>query len=158
MIPTTSTTLTTDLTIETSPTKDYKLNIDHKISVIERGKNLIPFPYAAGGVGTVKKSYGITYTVNSDGSIKAEGTSTGWASFNLGANFNLKDGVRYNLSGDVIIRYLKDGKTSWFSNSMSFVWKKEYILDYVYIQYANGQVANTTHYPRIEEASEVKTE
>ena len=44
------------------------------------GKNLIPYPYSDG---TSKTSNGITYTVNNDGSITANGTATGESLFVL---------------------------------------------------------------------------
>ena len=52
------------------------------------GKNLIPYPYSDG---TSKTSNGITYTVNDDGSITANGTATGESIFVLrqgGASLN----------------------------------------------------------------------
>ena len=45
--------------------------------------NLIPFPYADGGVGAVKESNGITWKVNADGSITAKGTATALSYFIL---------------------------------------------------------------------------
>lgn len=61
-------------------------------------KNLIPYPYYDG---TSKTITGITYTVNSDGSVTANGTSTGNALFYMVFRqqpHNLKTG-RYKISG-----------------------------------------------------------
>lgn len=59
------------------------------------GYNLIPYPYYDG----MSKTYnGITYTVNSDGSITANGTSTGNATFVLIDPIVLSSG-KYRLSG-----------------------------------------------------------
>lgn len=53
--------------------------------LIKRGTNLIPFPYADGGIGTVKENEGITFTVNEDRSITISGTSTNkYAYFYMG--------------------------------------------------------------------------
>lgn len=46
-------------------------------------KNLIPFPYYDGGAGETFTSNGVTFTVNSDGSVTANGTATGNALFYL---------------------------------------------------------------------------
>ena len=58
------------------------------------GKNLLPYPYRTNGQ-TVQ---GITYTVNSDGTITINGTSTALSSFLLHSNITLKAGT-YVLSG-----------------------------------------------------------
>ena len=68
--------------------------------LVSEGANLIPFPYTVGGVGTVIERHGITWTVNADGSITANGTATGASTFRLAnANsFTLPKG-NYILSG-----------------------------------------------------------
>lgn len=57
-------------------------------------KNLIPYPYAD----TTKTLNGITFTVNSDGSVTANGTATVQAYFRLQQSFSLKKG-QYFFSG-----------------------------------------------------------
>lgn len=59
------------------------------------GKNLIPFPYYDGNS---KTHNGITFTVNSDGSVTANGTATASAIFYISTNYTIKKGI-YTLSG-----------------------------------------------------------
>ena len=51
-------------------------------------KNLIPYPYTD----TTKTLNGITFTVNSDGSVTVNGTATAQAYFKLQQSFSLKKG------------------------------------------------------------------
>lgn len=51
--------------------------------------NLIPFPYNEGGVGTIKRMNGITYTIGEDRSIHVKGMATGSAYFVVARNVNL---------------------------------------------------------------------
>lgn len=68
---------------------------EHTLGVKVRGKNLIPYPY----YNTTKTLNGITFTVNSDGSISFSGTSTAQATFYFVYKaMNLKQGVTYTLS------------------------------------------------------------
>ena len=63
--------------------------------------NLIPFPYANGKeAGYTETINGITWTVNADGSITANGTSTASSAFSLWGTFDLHlpKGI-YTLSG-----------------------------------------------------------
>lgn len=55
--------------------------------------NLIPFPYAEGGAGTVLTRNGVTYTVNADGSVSVKGTASASASayFILARNLDFGD-------------------------------------------------------------------
>lgn len=57
---------------------DYEPPAMYKVPVIIRGSNLINFPYNNGALvsGTYKNN-GITYTINNDGTIIANGTSSG---------------------------------------------------------------------------------
>lgn len=57
-------------------------------------KNLIPYPYT----NTTKTLNGITFTVNSDGSVTVSGTATAQAYFKLQQSFSLKKG-QYFFSG-----------------------------------------------------------
>lgn len=57
-------------------------------------KNLIPYPYTD----TTKTLNGITFTVNSDGSVTVSGTATAQAYFKLQQSFSLKKG-QYFFSG-----------------------------------------------------------
>ena len=51
----------------------------YKIPLVNRGKNLIPYPYA----NTTKTVNGVTFTDNGDGSITVNGTATASTWFNL---------------------------------------------------------------------------
>lgn len=53
------------------------------VTVTRCGKNLIPFPYVDGDVGDKHTNAGITYTVNADKSITANGTATTNSYFRL---------------------------------------------------------------------------
>ena len=59
-----------------SPNSDFPQDIEtvEKNNIINIvGKNLLPFPYTEG----TKTHYGVTFTVNNDGSILVNGTATG---------------------------------------------------------------------------------
>lgn len=64
------------------------------VTVTRCRKNLIPYPYTD----TTKTLNGITFTVNSDGSVTVSGTATAQAYFKLQQSFSLKKG-QYFLSG-----------------------------------------------------------
>lgn len=64
------------------------------VTVTRCRKNLIPYPYTD----TTKTLNGITFTVNSDGSVTVSGTATAQAYFKLQRSFSLKKG-QYFLSG-----------------------------------------------------------
>lgn len=68
-------------------------------------KNLIPFPYYDG---MSKTSNGITYTVNSDGSVKVNGTATAISAFDLakGVNFGNTSIYSYESENMVIGNYV----------------------------------------------------
>lgn len=79
----------------------YGVIRDAKVTdVVSKGAQLIPFPYKDGGVGAIRKANGITWTVNADGSITANGTATGISTFRLAdANSFTLPKSRYILSG-----------------------------------------------------------
>ena len=64
------------------------------VTVTRCRKNLIPYPYTD----TTKTLNGITFTVNSDGSVTVNGTATAQAYFRLQQPFSLKKG-QYFFSG-----------------------------------------------------------
>ena len=84
-----------------APNPEYPQTLEsvgESIGVTVCGKNLLPFPYADG----TKTHNGITYTVNADGSITANGTATANSDFNLCLSnypFQLKEGEQYIYSG-----------------------------------------------------------
>lgn len=69
----------------------------NKVTIPSNSKNLITFPYTD----TTKIYNGITWTVNSDGSVTANGTTeTAEGSyFNVSSNIQLEQGKQYTLSG-----------------------------------------------------------
>lgn len=65
------------------------------VNVTRRGKNLIPYPY----YDTTKTQNGVTFTVNTDGSIALSGASTGQAIFYfMYGSLSLKKGTTYTFS------------------------------------------------------------
>lgn len=74
---------------------EYPDNTPKTLNAKLGSKNLIPYPYTD----TTKTLNGITFTVNSDGSISFSGTSTAQATFYFVYKaMNLKQGVTYTLS------------------------------------------------------------
>lgn len=123
--------------------------------------NLIPFPYANGSSKTMN---GITFTVNSDGSITINGTASGNAYFSLGTSVNFIAGKEYYISGadrssndnDYYLRVrINDGRAHFdvLSNS-SFSWAASYSLEELYVYVTTGaSVNNVTVYPMLNEGS-----
>jgi hypothetical protein len=69
---------------EGSVATEYEPYLDPTTVKVRRcGKNLIPFPYVDGDVGDKYTNAGITYTVNADKSITANGTATTNSYFRL---------------------------------------------------------------------------
>ena len=65
------------------------------VNVTRCGKNLIPYPY----YNTTKTENGVTFTVNTDGSIALSGASTGQATFYfMYGSLSLKKGTTYTFS------------------------------------------------------------
>lgn len=66
--------------------------------IVSTGRNLIPYPYAE----TTKTANGVTFTVNSDGSVTVNGTATARTVFfivNINKFLRLSQGVSYRVSG-----------------------------------------------------------
>lgn len=53
------------------------------VKILERSKNLIPFPYLLGGAGSTVEKAGVVATVQDDGGIYLKGTATADEFFNL---------------------------------------------------------------------------
>ncbi len=96
-------TIKDDTYVPYAPT-NAKLN-EEKMSYADNGilgaKNLIPYPYYRG---SSFETNGITFTVNADGSVTANGTATDYANFSCTArdvdwNLQVNVGDRYILSG-----------------------------------------------------------
>lgn len=74
--------------------KSIRIGDKEVLKVSYGSKNLIPYPYTD----TTKTFNGITFTVNSDGSVTVNGTATEQAYFKLQQSFSLKKG-QYFFSG-----------------------------------------------------------
>ena len=70
--------------------------LEHTLTVKLKSKNLLPFPYFHS---SMTNQAGIAYTVNSDGTITANGTATGRSEFVLSANKSDWASGNYVLSG-----------------------------------------------------------
>lgn len=70
-------------------------NVEHNVKVKVQGKNLIPFPYAENSA--IKN--GISFTVNNDGSVTANGTATNNTAFTFLVNENISVSGDYTISG-----------------------------------------------------------
>lgn len=70
--------------------------LEHTLTVKLKSKNLLPFPYFHS---SMTNQVGIAYTVNSDGTITANGTATGRSEFVLSANKSDWASGNYVLSG-----------------------------------------------------------
>jgi hypothetical protein len=78
---------------EPSPENIRPISGHTEVNAWVRGKNLLPNNL------TTVTAFGITYVTQEDGSIIANGTSTGWANAQITTNLLLKGGERYTLSG-----------------------------------------------------------
>ena len=127
---------------------------EHTLGVKVRGKNLIPYPY----YNTTKTENGITFTVNSNGSITVNGTSTGVANFYIKqintymlpkGTYTVNIGVTSN---DIYV--VTGGGTSSVSFSYgnrTFTLSEAGTIGYLIIQIPSGKTLNNvTVYPQIE--------
>ena len=118
--------------------------------------NLMPYPYIDG---TSKTMNGVTFNVNNDGSITANGTATGAAATFYIAfsayNPNFVPGKTYYLSGTsndllVVLTYQDSSGVVYVVADRSFVWEEGYIFQNIYVHvYANRTVNNVTIYPML---------
>lgn len=138
---------------------------EHTLGVKAMSKNFIPYPYYA----TSKTENGITFTVNSDGSINVKGTSTATGdtrtTFFLivtGKPLNLEVGKQYTLSGFTgadencgLAMQTTSYTTSIGSNKNTPT--KTFIANfdtwYIWIYVNAGATVDTTFYPQLEEGS-----
>lgn len=140
---------------------DEKLSEDY--ANVYGAKNLIPYPYYDSSETT---DNGITYTVNSDGSVHAEGTATATSDFVLADVLELPNGD-YILTGDT------DSETAYANSSILFNEKSisgtahwnygaespcvftvnNYTLRKLRIRITSGAFVNQTFYPMLRLAS-----
>lgn len=139
------------------------------------GKNLIPYPYKNGS----KTISGITYTVNSDGSIHISGTATANSAFGLYQEINslpvgVNVGNKYTISliynkdivNDVALycNYYKVGSTTlggysnWMSVTRTYI-SKDLPEDiqglYCYLMVLKDKTVEGTVYPQMEKGTTV---
>lgn len=112
-------------------------------SIESRGANLIPFPYADGGVGTYT-SNGVTFTVREDGSVYAKGTTPADAA----ARFYLARGIEF---ADASVWA---GTSAQTYNNRTFR-DVSYFVSSVgkttYIEIGSGKTVDKVYYPMIHE-------
>lgn len=117
------------------------------------GRNYIPYPY----VDSDKTVSGLTFTVNSDGSIRVTGTSTNVVKFTLwGSDDNttslayFKYGY-YTASDKVVYKIMPYGTPT------TNTWKLNQgdTITHIYIQYESGVTVNETLYPMFVSGNEL---
>ena len=118
------------------------------------GRNLLPFPYSDGSSKTIN---GVTFTVNSDGSVTINGTASGgFAVFTFCQNadkMNLLAGTTYYFTcAHGIIAYTDTDGTHYISAGSSFTWGTGWTFVSIYIQLNGGDSeTNLTVYPMLNE-------
>lgn len=133
-------------------------------SIESVGANLIPFPYYAGGVGTVYEMNGLTFTVNADGSITVNGTATGFTSFVLWDTKDTNDfyvtkgflsGIPNGYEKTFALRLRRDSTVDIgrdYGSGLYFETSAKNIQLAIAIQ-ANTTIDNETIYPMLNEGS-----
>ena len=86
------------------------LNLNHS------GKNLLMLPYVDGDVGGARKHNGITFTVNADGSITANGTVTNATAYFRLNNIDLESDASIHENG-ASGKYVLSGKVRYNANT-----------------------------------------
>lgn len=153
-------TLVYDIQLEYGDTStEYTPYIEDFTAVRKYSKQILPFPYDS----TTTTKYGMTITVNDDGTITLDGTNTEFISFTLFSQalhpntLLFKDGVTYHISGGYgfTIRYLDEsGTRNWIGGSQPFTWQDTYTLDEVYLSItANSTYDNALLKPFIEKGT-----
>lgn len=118
-------------------------------------KNLLPLDCST------TTSNGITYTVNSDGSIKVNGTASTTSFFNLSDAFELESGREYIMSGthvandgiQIHLRYASQAETIARASEEDVTFTAPSSAIYPYIIVSSGTTLdNVTVYPMIRDA------
>lgn len=110
-------------------------------------KNLLPYPYYE----TTITRHGVTFTDNRDGTITANGTSTGFATFVFSKNYNFIAGNTYYVSIPYsIIAYKENGTIYYTQGNKSFTWSSNWEVVQIYVQINKGITLNNLKiYPMI---------
>ncbi len=152
----------------TAPTPDYmsavnSVSEDGLKKGIVKGKNLLPHPYAY----TSRTTNGITFTVNSDGSINISGTASGNADFHfldMNNSLTIDSGTyTYSLSSNVStgIVFITGGLSSNLSYSeisgspynRTFTTTSSGKIGYSLIRILNGTTISGKIYPQLEKSA-----
>lgn len=157
-----------EVQVEGSSTPTEYEPYGYKIPVKVRGKNLISYPYSLKSTTTK----GITFTVNDDGSITADGTATDNVSFvfkSPSTPIKLTKGKNYIISGcpsggytDKLRYYLSIQDTSYkqghqdFGNGVKMTAQYDNYYMWIYIV-KDETIKNITFKPQIEEGGTVTT-
>ena len=144
-------------------TQENKTSIKLKGSTTQAtrsGKNLLK---SSNNTQTIN---GVTFTVNTDGSITANGTSGASKTvYQVNINTPLNANTKYTLSGCsngststylIQVALNKNGTKRYLSNSVNtvtFTASEQEIAEVYIIIYENATVNNVTFYPQIEEGS-----
>lgn len=131
------------------------------VSVVREGKNKLPFPYSDAS----KTSNGVTYTINSDGSVTAKGTAAEQSFFNFnldivaalglieGNKIYITTGVAYNTSCYCRLLYHDDysgiGRLTSTDNEITITSKMVTRGAVFQIFTVKGATVNATFYPMI---------
>jgi hypothetical protein len=123
-----------------------------------RNKNLIPYPY----FNVNRTTNGIKYTINSDGSITANGTATANASFYLTQKLRLPAGT-YTLSSIKLTQnnelrgavYNADGTLHRYLSDQTFTIDEEKTVDIYLVILSGNTVNNVTYKPMLVEGAVV---
>ena len=125
---------------------DDKIITSYKKSLICTTKNLLPYPYYE----TTITRNGITFTDNRDGTITANGTSTGFATFVFSKNYNFIAGNTYYVSTQYGIIAYKENGTIYYIGNESFTWSSNWEVVQIYMQIKKGITLNNLKiYPMI---------
>lgn len=141
-----------------STATEYTPYIDpSKATVTRCGKNLIPYPYQE----TTKTTNGITYTVNADGTVTANGTATEGVGFHLGSAYVSNGDVmlsgcpqggemqKYRITGDCYKGDTFIGSVFDIGSGASVLPGCDIVRPYLYI-YAGVTVSNMVFKPQLE--------
>jgi hypothetical protein len=126
------------------------------IKCVVSSKNKIYFPYHEDS----QTINGITYTINSDGSVTANGTATMYSFWYLAQNYQIPKGTyilssinttsKQELRGTV---YNLDGTPEKYLSGGSFTITEDKLID-IYFVFLKGDTVNTTYKPILELGSE----
>ena len=127
--------------------KPYSTIPSYKKSLVCTTKNLLPYAYYERTI----TSNGVTVTDNRDGTITANGTSVGFATFVFSKNYNFIAGNTYYVSTPYsIIAYKENGTIKYIPGNKSFTWSSNWEVVQIYVQINKGITLNNLKiYPMI---------